>query len=91
MQDVCILLLVNNRIPLAQVYNARITRPFYFLKRVGYIRLVVISHLPRQLSQILPSFILRNGTIDCCIVTGERCSMYLPKGDLKIFASYFQS
>ena len=29
---VCILFLVYNYIPLAQVYNARITRHFYFLK-----------------------------------------------------------
>ena len=27
-----------NYIPVAQAHNARVTRPFYFLKRVGYAR-----------------------------------------------------
>ena len=44
---------------------------------------VVIGHLPRQLPQILSWFIMRNGTIDCIITGGRRCSTDLPQGGIE--------
>ena len=44
---------------------------------------VVVSHLPRQLPQILSWFILRNGTIDCIVTSERRYSTDLPQGGLE--------
>ena len=43
-----------------------------------------MGHLPRQLSRILSSFLLKNGTTDCVVIGGRRYSSDLPQKGLKI-------
>ena len=50
---------------------------------------VVVGRLPRQLLQILPLFILRNGSIDYIVTVEEDISQICHKEDSKILVNYF--